>query len=368
MEKVVKSYDVVIVGAGCAGLMLARELGKQKINTLVLEKRNNLLEFSFYTLGSFMNPNDFGLSQNVIAQKTKSLVIHSKNFNKKIAIDGCTLDKRKVHEELLAKIDTNFIDIKTGITIVDIIKDKNNNFTSVLDKNKNEYSAKLFVDASGNNRVFSKKIGLIEKDISFATGVEYNVEYFGDNKEAHLMIGNDYQGGYGWIFPLKNNRAIIGFGSFEKKLVKKLKSQLNHIIQLPNIRKIVKKDNEKVEGGSVPITPVLDKFVFNNLICVGDSVSQVNPIAGEGYKFIFEAAIMASKAINIALNSNNYKLLYNYEKEWKLRFLDNYKRSKIAQKRINNFSKSDLLINLGVLLLKLRSNKSNLKSISGEYY
>ena len=63
--------------------------------------------------------------------------------------------------------------------------------------------------------------------------------------------------------------------------------QAQEIIELPEIKKIVTLDRSKVEGGSIPITPVIEKFVLNNLVCVGDSVSQVNPIAGEGYKFIF---------------------------------------------------------------------------------
>lgn len=57
------------------------------------------------------------------------------------------------------------------------------------------------------------------------------------------------------------------------------------------------KDNDKVEAGSVPITPVLDKFELNNLICVGARISPVKPVAGEGYTFVFEVALMASKAI-----------------------------------------------------------------------
>ena len=73
---------------------------------------------------------------------------------------------------------------------------------------------------------------------------------------------------------------------------------------MPNIKKLVEKDNEKVEGGSIPITPVIDKFIHQNLVCVGDSVSQVNPVVGEGYKFIFESAIMASKAISKSLQEN----------------------------------------------------------------
>ena len=51
MEK----FDVVILGVGTAGLILDRELGKFKLKTLVLDRKKDLLEFSFNTLGSFLN-------------------------------------------------------------------------------------------------------------------------------------------------------------------------------------------------------------------------------------------------------------------------------------------------------------------------
>ena len=213
----------------------------------------------------------------------------------------------------------------------------------------------------------SKKIGLLPKVTELATGVEYNAQYFGKKDEFHLMIGKDYKGGYGWIFPLQNNRAIVGFGTFDSSMVKGLKDNLNAILELPNIKKLVSLDNDIVEGGSIPITPVIDKFVQNNLVCVGDSVSQVNPIVGEGYKFIFESAIMASKAINEALKNDDLEKLSNYEQDWRERFLSNYNRSKTAQKRIFSLSKKDYLTDFGMVLLKLRANAKNVQTLSGEY-
>ncbi|QTD39172.1 NAD(P)/FAD-dependent oxidoreductase [Polaribacter batillariae] len=362
-----KKYDVIIIGGGTAGLMLARELGKQKHATLILDRKTNLLEFSFNTLGSFMKVEDFGLSENVIAQKIDSGIIHSKSLKENIKLEACILDKKIVHQELLESLHKDFVDIVLDVHIKNIVSDSKENYTSITDKNGNVYKASIFVDASGTNGVFSKKVGLTQKKPALAVGVEYNVKYLGKVNEAHLMIGKDYKGGYGWIFPLKNNRAIIGFGSFDESMVKGLKDKLNSILELPKIKALVLKDNENVEGGSIPITPVLDKFVDKNLVCVGDSVSQVNPIVGEGYKFIFEAAIMASKAIDKALKNNDLSLLFEYEDNWKNRFLSNYKRSKIAQTRIFKLSKKDFLTDIGMILLKLRSNKKNVQTLSGEY-
>lgn len=361
-----KNYEVIIVGAGTAGLMLARELGRQKHKVLLLDRKKDLLEFSFNTLGSFIDLAQFQLSEDVIAQQIDIAVIYSKTFKQKIKSKAYILDKKKVHEELIASLNKDFVDIQLGIHIKDILK-SGNQFDAVIDKEGNQYKAKVFVDASGTAGILSKKTGLMPLETGLATGVEYNVKYLGKNNEAHLMIGKKYKGGYGWIFPLKNQRAIIGFGTFDNSMVKGLKNQLNSILEIPLIKTLVLKDNDRAEGGSIPITPVIEKFVLHNLLCVGDAVSQVNPIVGEGYKFIFESAIFASKAISESLKKDDIELLLQYESDWKNRFLDNYKRSKKAQERIFSMSKNDILTDIGILLSKLRANHKNVKSLSGEY-
>ena len=78
------SFDVIIVGGGTAGLMLARELGKLKHRVLILDRKDNLLHFSFNTLGSFIKLDDFGLSKNVVAQEIDYFVIASKRLSRKI--------------------------------------------------------------------------------------------------------------------------------------------------------------------------------------------------------------------------------------------------------------------------------------------
>lgn len=361
------TYDVVIVGAGSAGLMAARELGKLKYKTLIIDRKENILEFSFNTLGSFININDFDLTENVIAQPINKIILYSKNFKRIINGNPAILDKKIVHEELIEALDKNYVSILINTAIKSFNQDEQGNLISLIDQNENSYHAKIFIDATGTVGYLSKQVGLQTKKPKLATGVEYNVKYKGKTNEAHLLIGKTYQGGYGWIFPLKNERAIIGFGTFDNTILKDLKKRLDNIIKLPQIAKLVEKDNEKCEGGSLPITDVLEKFVYHNLVCIGDSVSQVNPIVGEGYKFIFESAIMAVKSIDNAIKSNNISILHDYEREWENRFSKNYHFAKNAQEKIFKFSKSDILVDVAMLYLKMKPNEKVLKVIAGEY-
>ncbi|WP_339884852.1 NAD(P)/FAD-dependent oxidoreductase [Polaribacter vadi] len=361
------NFDVVIVGGGTAGLILARELGKSKRKVLLLDRKKELLEFSFNTLASFIDLDKFGLTHNVVAQDIDTISFHSKRMRRNIKSNLYVLDKKQVHIELLNAIDTDFVTIKTGVNIKTIETDELNNYTSVTDQHKEKYTGKIFVDASGTNAVISKEVGLRAKKVKLATGVEYNVKYIGKPNEIHLLMGEVYQGGYGWIFPLKDERAIIGFGTFDDEVVKDLKNRLHKILEIPRIKKLVIKDNDKVEGASIPITPVLEKFVLNNLVCVGDSVSQVNPIVGEGYKFIFEAALMASKAIEKSLEKDDVNFLNEYELEWKNRFSANYNRSKKTQERFFKYSQNNLLMDYALLLSKFVTDKRAIISLSGEY-
>jgi digeranylgeranylglycerophospholipid reductase len=323
-----KKYDVVIVGGGTAGLLLARELSKLKHTVLLVDRKKDLLTFSFNTLGSFLNLEQFGLTHNVVAQDIDTIALHSKRVKRKIKSDLYILDKKQVHVEILEAIDKDYVTIKTGVNIKNIENDENRNFKAVIDQNKEIYQGKLFVDASGTNGVLSKKAGLIPKKTQLATGVEYNVQYFGKPSEGHLLIGKTYQGGYGWIFPLKNQRAIIGFGTFDDKIIKDLKNRLHKILELPNIKKLVKKDNDNVEGGSIPITPVLD---------------------------------------NLALKNNDLNLLENYETDWRNRFKANYSRSKRAQERFFKYSQNSLLMDYVLLISKLYPDARAIRSLSGEY-
>lgn len=360
-------YDIIIVGAGGAGLMSGRELGKRGLKTLIIDRKSDLLDFSFNTLGSFMDIDDFGLTENVVARKVDSVILYSRHFKRVVTCAGSVLDKRRLHEELLNSMDTEYVTVLPGTAIKSYALSETGEIASVTDQHGNTFNAKYFIDATGVNGFFSKALGLQEKKPRLGSGVEYNVRYKGKTNEAHLLIGKMYEGGYGWIFPLQDDRAIIGFGTFDDLVLKELKKRLDKIIALPHIAQLIEKDTDKSEGGSVPVTPVPEKFVHHNLICVGDSVSQINPIVGEGYKFIFESALFAADAIERAFRNQDLLYLKEYEENWKQRFSKNYRFAKYLQDKVFRYSKSDFLVNMGMLYLKCKKDEKVLKVISGEY-
>ena len=362
-----ETYDVIIVGAGSAGLMSARELGKRGHKVLLLDRKTDLFSFSFNTLGSFIRLEDFDLSPDVVAREIDEITFYSRRFERKFQYPVKILNKRKLHIELYNALSQEHVTTLTGVYIKSFEQNEQGDIISLTDQHKNTYSGKIVIDATGTIGYLSRKLGLQPRKLDYATGVEYNVHYHGNPHEAHLFIGREFEGGYGWIFPLEDQRAIIGFGSNDEKVIKELKSRLDRILQMPKVKKLLTKDNDKCEGGTIPVSEVHTRFVKNNLVCIGDSVSQVNPVVGEGYKFILEAACMAVKAIDAALVQNDNALLKAYEADWSKRFLDNYNFSKYVQLKMFKYSRKDILVDFLMLFSRTKSKDKFIKVLAGEY-
>lgn len=362
-----KLYDIIVVGAGGAGLMTARTLGDKGMEVLLIDRKKDLLNLPFKTLGSFIDLQEFNLSENVVASKITKATIYSKHFNRSGYGHAYILDKVQLHTELLNSINRKKVKVLLGTSINELVYGPNGYITSVLDDKGQIFSAKIFVDATGLAGVLSKKVGLQDKEMKVAVGLEYNVAYKGNSNEAHFFIGKDFEGGYGWIFPLKNKRAIIGFGSFDNLVMQELKKRLDNMLNNQNIKKLVDKDNDDIQGGTIPITDVKCNFVINNLACVGDSVSQVNPVVGEGYRYMFKASRLVADAIESALKNNNISLLNQYNINWINEYYERYKIAKKLQRLLDKFSKSNSLIDLGILFLKTKRNRTVEKLFAGEF-
>lgn len=363
-----REFDVVIVGAGCAGLMSAQLLAKKKISVALIDSKKDLLDLSFLTLGSFMDIKKYGLSEQVIASQINKGSFYSKRLSvSKVATNVSIIDKTQLHRELLDKC------IESGVTffkdsrISDIKLANSHSIERITDKHGHQYKARIFIDATGTTGFLSKKLGLQETSFPLAVGLEYNASYTGDPHEVIFFLGPEYAGGYGWIFPLNNQKAIVGFGSFNPKIRCNLKEGLSAILVDRRVKHHIQIEDKTTYGGNIPITAVNKTMYCGNVVCIGDSVSQVNPLVGEGYKFILDSSIMAADAIANALRQNNLLLLKDYEEGWTNTYHSDYTNSRMLQSILAWMHQFDSLTDIGLLFLKFKRAKTVAKIISGQF-
>jgi len=340
-----EQLDVVVVGGGAAGLNIAQLLGAYGHKVCLLDSKTDLLRLSFHTLGSFIDLKKFDLSDRVVASHITECAFYTKHVHPIKKVTASILNKRQLHAELLDKCRINGVEVRTSTRVVDS-KRTGDHVEELIDEHGIMYRARIFIDASGVSGVLSKQIGLQQKTINIATGVEYNVQYLGPQFRSYIFLGKDFRGGYGWIFPLGSGRGILGFGTFHSETKAKLADALRKIAHLPVMHGLIKKDDDTLFGGTIPLTDVKKEFTLGNVVCLGDAVSQVNPIAGEGYRFVLDAGLIAVPFIHNALTGNMLEPLKNYERAWNEKYYRAYTKSKFLQKLAGKASANDYLADL----------------------
>ncbi|MBD3279935.1 NAD(P)-binding protein [Candidatus Dojkabacteria bacterium] len=358
---------VIIAGGGIAGMYTAISLSQYgNYSITIIDQKTDLSATGFNTLGSFIEIEKYGFPEEVIASKIDTTVMHSSHFSHKANGHAYILDKVKLHQYLQEDLRKNRVSLKLGNKISDI-HNENGYIKALILENKEKVAGDLFVDASGINSILAKHMKLANNWDKKAYGIEYEIEYTGEQNKAIFFIGNYVKGGYGWLFPLKDNKAILGIGTFDKSKQKKLRENVDRLLTHPSIKKYVKGKNQHIQGGVIPVREPETKFVLNNLVCVGDSVAQVNPMVGEGYRFIIDSAEMAAAAIHKAMVTNNLECLHEYEEEWKSVYLQQYKLAYKLQQLIDKIGRYDALLDLGVLFLHTKRDSTVERLYAGNF-
>ena len=112
------------------------------------------------------------------------------------------------------------------------------------------------------------------------------------------MVGQEYSpAGYAWIFPLGDNIVRIGVGVGKpesdidptQRLKELVKTKLGPIKNLGEITPI------EFHYGLIPNDGLTRNTVFNNLILVGDSAGQANPLVLEGIRYAIKFGRVAGE-------------------------------------------------------------------------
>ncbi|MCJ8306490.1 MAG: NAD(P)/FAD-dependent oxidoreductase [Nitrosopumilus sp.] len=322
-------YDLVVVGGGPAGSSAAFTAAKNGIKVALLEKENSIAE-TVRTSGVtwIQSIKEFGIPVDCFNP--------IKNFsfcspNNEISIKGAipkaaVLDVRKTYRWLANEAKKAGADIFVKININDVIKNDEDDIVGVSGVGPNgkiTFHSKVVIDASGFSSTVCKAMGFVTQWERFGAGAEYEVKVENiDSETWWLMVGQQYSpAGYAWIFPLGNNMARIGVGVGKPESNVDPTQRLKEIMdaKLGPIKKLGKITPIEFHYGLIPNDGLSRKTVFNNLILVGDSAGQANPLVLEGIRYAIRFGRVAGKVVSDAVKSGktDESALYPYEANWK---------------------------------------------------
>ena len=323
------NFDVVVVGGGPAGSSAAHMAAKNGHTVALIEKEKEIAQ-TVRTSGVtwISDIKKFGIPEECYNPIKKFSFCSPKNS---VKISGeiakaAVLDVRKTYRFLANRAKTSGSELFTSTNVTEVLKDDTGKCTGVIAKSDGkqiQFNSKVVIDASGFVSVIAKELGYVTQWKKFGAGAEFEVK---TEKLEHdnwwLMVGQEYSpAGYAWIFPTSKDTARIGVGIGKPdsdvdptvRLNELLEKKLGPIKDLGNIEKI------EFHYGLIPNDGVSRKTVYDNLILVGDSAGQANPLVLEGIRYAIRFGEVAGQVAADAIkNGDTTEMsLSPYEKEWK---------------------------------------------------
>ena len=322
-------YDVVVVGGGPAGSSAAWAAAKNGIKVALIEKEGSIAE-TVRTSGVtwIQNIKEFGIPENCY-NPIKNFSFCSPNNEVTISDSvprAAVLDVRKTYRWLANEAEKEGADIFIKTSINDVIKNDNGDIVGVSGtgpKGEITFHSKIIIDASGFSSTICKAMGFATQWERFGAGAEWEVKAeHVDSETWWLMVGQQYSpAGYAWIFPLGNDivRIGVGVGKPESNVdpTQRLKELMD--AKVGPIKKLGKITPIEFHYGLIPNDGLSRKTVFNNLILVGDSAGQANPLVLEGIRYAIKFGRVAGKVSADCIKSGNTDrdALLPYEENWR---------------------------------------------------
>ena len=287
-------YDVIIVGAGPAGLSCAEVLAKGGKSVLVLEKNDEVgPKICAGGLPAKVEKNGY-FSLDKASRIFYSIKLHFAGTSKKFTDSSplvLTVDRGELGKMMLEKSLKSGAEVKTGIEIKEINSD-----SIIIGGQKIKYQ--YLVGADGSNSTVRKFLGVKTKKIlaTLQYIIPQEIQRF---EEMEYFFDSKISNGYFWIFPHKNY-TVVGADCNPRRARKNLFSLKNAF------EKWLENNHIKTAGLKLESFPINFDYrgcQFGNKFLIGDAGGFASELTGEGIYFaMVSGKEIAKKIINPRYN------------------------------------------------------------------
>lgn len=348
-----KSFDVIIVGGGIAGLTAAIHLARENFNVFLLEKssypRHKVCgEYVSNEVKSYLDSLEVPLTMAVPIDSLQLSTREGRSLQAKLPVGGMGISRYCLDTLLYNRAK------EAGVTfcfetVVSITQ--HNNSTQVSTESGNAYKAGIVIGAYGKRANLDKhlKRPFIHKKSSWL-GVK---AHYRDTEHPSNVVGlHSFNGGYGGLSQTESGTVnfcyLAHYNSFKKE--KNIQNfNRNVVAQNPFLSAFLERATMEF---SEPISIAQISFekknaVHQGILMCGDAAGMIHPLCGNGIAMAIHSAKMASELISTYFHSAQQAritLERRYTREWNTTFARRLFLGRKLQSLLLNSRLTSLLI------------------------
>ena len=310
-----KKYDIVVIGAGPAGSVTARNLANKGYKVLLCEKRPvvGVPVRCGEAVTTRQRLSDFtDINERYIETDVHGVIIvtpkHRIKYNKRNC--GLMIDRAIFDQDLAAQAEQAGAELclDARVSSISSLINSRRNLEVVTKEGTHNIVASMVVGADGVESLCGQMVGLKCRQMpkSTCSTIEFRIKGE-DAHPHHLSFWTHYSGidkGYVWVFPkVKSNVINIGCGKITPHL------------QEPNMHEVMMKFKEEffpknkivtIHGGAVPVSGNIREYVSDRFLLTGDAAHHTNPLTGGGIISAMQGAVCSSQWIDKAFKTGNF--------------------------------------------------------------
>jgi geranylgeranyl reductase family protein len=361
-----KSFDVVIIGAGLAGLQSAKLLSQRGAKVLLVDRKSDLAK-GIHTTGIFVRKTleDFEFPPATLGKPVRKVTLYSpklKALELESEKDEFRIGKMgKIYESFLQDAQENGVQFASQTRYL-LAEMKTGETTVKLETRGEswEVKTKVLVGADGAQSRVAKDLKLDENK-EWIVGYEevFRGGALTDEPRLHCFLDAELAPGYlAWITN-DGEEIHVGVGGYPAKF---------------NLREALKLFKEKVaaeivdlktaklaetRGGRIPVGGVLRRIANENGLLIGDAAGAVSPLTAGGLDPCLRLSAMASRIILERLETDNPQVLLQFSGElFRARFV-----SRLWMRQIIKTFTSQTLLEFGFSFLRSKIGRRFAKHV-----
>jgi len=351
-----KNFDVVIIGAGLAGLQCARLLAGQGAKILLVDRKTDLMK-GVHTTGIFVRKTfeDFEFPAGTLGKAIRNVTLYSPKL-KALNLQSEKVEFRVgkmglIYKEFLQECLENGVEFKFGMRYVSAKTGEGETIVK-FEKKGAEFRVitKVLVGADGANSRVAKDLQL-EKNKEWIVGHEEVFRGVALKGEPILHCFLDATLAPGYLAWVTNDgeEVHVGVGGYAEKFnpceaLKIFKEKVSE-----NIVQLACAEIVETRGGRIPVGGVLRSIANENGLLIGDAAGAVSPLTAGGLDPALRLSKMAARIISERLQADNPKVLLKFSGElFRARFI-----SRLWMRKIIAGFTNQTVLEIGCFMMRL---------------